>query len=135
MGKRDGRDAFAANLLAGSVLLAGAASLIAGGFALCLAMENDGFAALIALGLSVSWAVTFTLLAACTALGARRAQAEMRKHIAERALDRLVCELRERRDKPESDEDSEGQGAANARERAELIDRIHALASTALGKP
>jgi len=128
------RDTLAANLLAGSALLAGAASFTAGGFALCLATGTNGFAALIALGLSVSWAVTSTLLAACTSLGARRTQAGMRRYIAERALDRLVCELCERPRKPEVDEDSERKGAANARERAELIDRIHALASAALVK-
>ena len=78
------------------------------------------FSTLVALVMSVFWgAVAATLVV--SASSARRTQAEMRKQTVEQVLGQLASGL-------------DATSKTKAEDRAELIDRLHALASTALGK-
>ena len=83
---------------------------------------GQGFPTLVALAMAVFWGIAAVTLVVSTS-SARRVQVEMRKQTVEQVLQHLASSL-----------DATGD-TSNAKERAELVDRIHALASTALGKP
>lgn len=100
----------------------GVLAAIAGVAAVCLAVSPHHFAALVALGLSIGWgAVSATLVV--SAFNARRVHAEMQERTVQVVLDQLIAQLEAAREEE------------NPSRRAELIDRLHALASTALAKP
>lgn len=95
-------------------------AVVFGVVALWLATCPRHFAALVALALSVAWGTT-SAISIISAFNVRRVQAEMRRD----AVDKVICELvRQLKCKKKS-----------ASERAELIDRLNALATTALAKP
>ena len=91
-------------------------SLAAGVLGLCFAVGGNGFAALVGLALSVAWG-TMSLVASNSVV--RRVQAESRQRVVDRVLCRFLCDLTKVPD-------------VNAAERAELVDRVHSIASAAL---
>lgn len=98
----------------------GALAAAAGVVALCFATGTQYFAALVALALSVGWGV-ISAVVVVSAFNVRRVQAEMRRHAVEKVIDQLVTKLENEKE--------------DASQRAEIIDRLNALATTALAKP
>ena len=104
---------------AGWLTIAATILAVAGGGLTLLFTFKAGqcFSTLVALAMAVFWGAVAVMLVV-SASSARRVQAEMREDTVNRVLEYL------------SDLDP-----ADAEERAELVDRMHVLATTALGKP
>lgn len=104
-------------------IAASSLAVVAGALTLCFTVKTGHcFSTLVALAMTVFWG-TMSVTLVVSASSAKRIQSEMRKQTVEHVLEHLVSGL------------DATNNEANAKERAELVDRIHALASTALGKP